>query len=169
MWLHVLDADGAPTGEMKWDAGVFVRSPYNYDMNAASDASGLFCPEPTLTQQQFREDSDINTIVERFGLTGQLPSDVKVPMEGDFADVVDFQSALNIVRASEEAFMEMPASVRERFDNNPGKLLAFVHDPANRAEAEKLGIVVPRETPKVPDPVLVRVVPEVSGGGTSST
>ena len=40
----------------------FLRTPYNYDTVAASNESGLGCEDPTLTQQQFAEESDINTI-----------------------------------------------------------------------------------------------------------
>lgn len=154
------------TGEV---IGPFIRTAYNYDMNAASDAAALHCLDESRAQQQFRDECDINTIVRQFGLTGEVPSDVKVPLEGDFADVVDFQSAMNVVRRAEESFMEMPAEVRAEFGNDPGRFVAFVNDPDNRVRAEKLGVVVPRETPKAVEPVLVKVVPEVSGGGASST
>lgn len=100
----------------------FIRSPFNYDTNAASDESGLMCSDPSLAQQQFREDSDINTIVRRFNLTGELPSGVSVPQYGDFSQVSDYHSALNMVIAADHAFMAMPADIRARFDNDAGKL-----------------------------------------------
>ena len=50
----------------------FLRSLYNYDRDAASSESGLACDDPTLAQQQFRDEADINTILERFGRTGLL-------------------------------------------------------------------------------------------------
>lgn len=137
----------------------FLRTPYNYNMNAAGDESALDCSnDPTKTQQQFREEVDINTIVERFGLTGELPTNLKVPQSGDFEAVVDYQTALNQVIAAREAFMEMPAGIRARFKNNPQEFLEFCGNPENRAEAEKLGILVP--TPKPPEPMAVRVVPD---------
>ena len=52
----------------------FVRSPYNYDMSAVSDETGLCCEDESLAIQSAKEDADINTIVRRFGLTGELPS-----------------------------------------------------------------------------------------------
>jgi len=147
------------TGQLITVPGPFVRSAYNYDMEEASDESGLSCPEPTRAQQQFKEECDINTIVERFGLTGELPRDVRVPVNGDFADAVtDFQSAMNLALEAEKGFMAMPANVRARFNNDPGQLVAFVSDPSNREEARSLGLLVPEAKPA--EPVAVRVVPE---------
>lgn len=145
----------------------FLRTPYNYDRDLASVASGLFCADVTLAQQHFKDECDINTIVKNFGLTGQLPNDLAVPQSGDFLDAMDFHSAMNVVRASEEAFMQMPADVRARFANDPGRFLDFVNDDANRDEARKMGILVPEApAPKAPEPMLVRVVPDEK---TSST
>lgn len=123
---------------------VFVRSGNNYDMNSVSDETGLRCDDPSLTQQQFKEESDINTIVERFGLTGELPNNVRAPMYADFVEAIDFHSAMNAIRQAEESFMAMPADVRARFGNDPGRFVDFVNDDSNRAEAEKLGLVLPK-------------------------
>lgn len=150
-------------GEIK--PGPFIRSAYNYDMNAASDASALHCPEETLTQQQFAEEVNINTIIKNFGLNGELPENVAVPQSGDFTGVTNFHEAMNIVRKSEEAFMEMPADIRERFSNDPGKFLDFVHDEKNLEEARKMGIARPAPEPaKEAPPTRVIVVPD--GGET---
>jgi phage internal scaffolding protein len=121
---------------------VFLRTPYNYDTMEASDACALSCPEPTLAQQHARDETDINTIVRRFGLTGELPSNVRVPQYGDFTHTTDYHTAMNAVLAANEAFMQLPADVRTRFNNDPGALVDFVSDDNNRAEAEKLGLVI---------------------------
>lgn len=149
----MIDSDGVIIGRM-----VHVRTPYNYNVEAASYESGTACVGPSKTQQQFAEESNINTIVRRFGLTGELPRDVAVPQSGDFTNVVDFQSALNLVLEAERAFSAMPADVRKRFGHDPAEFLAFVHDDKNREEAQKLGLLLP---PKVPAPPLeVRVIPD---------
>lgn len=119
----------------------FLRAPFNYDRDAASTESGLLCEDRSLAQQQFREECDINTIVERFGISGELPSDVRAPQYGDFTEVVDYHTALNVVRASQEAFDALPARVRARFHNDPSEMLEFVDDEGNRPEAERLGLV----------------------------
>ena len=118
------------------------RTGFNYDREAASNESGLFCSDPSLAQQQFRDESDINTIVKRFNLTGELPTGVRVPQYGDFSAVVDYHSALNLVIAADEAFMKMPASVRAKFDNDAGRFVDFVSNPGNKAEIEKLGVEI---------------------------
>ncbi len=45
---------------------IFIRSPYNYDVNAASVESGLRCEEPGLTQQHFKDECDINHIMSKY-------------------------------------------------------------------------------------------------------
>lgn len=119
----------------------FVRTPYNYDMDIASVDSGLGFDDLSLAVQSSRDEVDINTIVRRFGLTGQLPDNVGMPQYADFEDVYDFHGAMNIVAEAKEAFMRMPAHVRARFGNDPAELVAFVSDERNRDEAVKLGIV----------------------------
>lgn len=121
---------------------VRMRQPFAYDVDMASEESGLDCSVlPSRTQQHFKEEVDINTIVRRFGLTGELPENVPQVLQGDFTNVVDFQSAMDLIVAARESFMEQPADVRARFDNDPQKFLAFTSDAANLDEAIKLGLV----------------------------
>ena len=122
---------------------VFLRTPYNYDTMEASDASALFCEDASLAQQHARDECDINTIVKRFGLTGELPSNVRTPQYGDFLEASDYHTSLNAVRAADAAFMQLPADIRTRFNNDAGAFVDFVSDDSNRAEAEKLGLVLP--------------------------
>lgn len=119
----------------------FFRTAFNYDVAAVSDETGLSCGEPSRTQQSFAEECDINTIVRRFGLTGELPESPRPPQYGDFTGVSDYQSALNAVIAADAAFLEFPAHIRARFHNDPQALLEFISREENRDEAEKLGLV----------------------------
>lgn len=123
---------------------VFCRSAYNYDMDAASDVSGLKCLDESLAKQSFAEESDINTIVRRFNLTGQLPENVAAPVYADFDEVFDYHSAMNAIAKAHEAFDEMPADIRARFQNDPALFVDFCSDDKNREEAEKLGLVIPK-------------------------
>jgi len=107
----------------------FVRSPYNYDIKAASTEAALTCPEPSLTVQADAEDADINTIVRRFGITGHLPENARIPSYGDFTDVHDFQSAQNAIRHAQEQFDALPAEVRAAFLNDPQRLLEAAEQP----------------------------------------
>lgn len=119
----------------------FLRAFGNYDGDAVSDETGLDTGPDSMTQQEFAKECDINEIVRRFGLTGQLPENLRFPVSGDFTGVGDFHEAMNLVRQAEEEFLRVPAEVRARFQNDPGRLLAFLDDGKNRDEAIKLGLV----------------------------
>lgn len=127
----------------------FLRTAYNYDRNIAGDESGLDTGPESMTKQEFKEECDINTIVRRFGLTGQLPEGLIAPTFGDFEFIGDYQSALNAIYQAQDSFMELPADVRARFENDPQQFVAFCSDAKNREEAEKLGLVFPKKMPDV--------------------
>jgi len=121
---------------------VFLRSAFNYDRDLASDEAGLSCPEASLTQQQFKDEADINTIVDRFMKSGVMPDPVRMPQFVDIEGVFDYQSAMNAVRAADESFMRLDAKLRSRFNNSPQQFLDFFANPDNRSEAIRLGLVV---------------------------
>jgi phage internal scaffolding protein len=123
------------------NATVFLRTQYNYDHNAASNASGLVCEEPTRAQQHHKDECDINVILERFGKTGQVPVNTISGSYGDFSGVHDYHTAMNALIAAESEFDALPAKIRNRFANDPANLIQFLDNPDNRAEAEKLGLV----------------------------
>jgi len=134
-------------------AAPFVRNPYNYDMNKAGDESGLKCKDPTLTQQHFKEEVDINTLVERFNLTGQMPQIEHLPTHADFEGIFDFQTAMNAIVAARETFDSLPAKLRYRFHNGPAEFVDFCSDPENVDEAVKLGLADKKpEEPLPPQP-----------------
>lgn len=118
-----------------------VRVPYQYDEVAVSDASGLRCKDASRTSQEFRDEVDINTICRRFGLTGELPENVPMVLQGDFTNVHDFRSAHDLIVAAREGFQAQPAEVRARFRNDPQEFLAFVSSDQNYDEAVRLGLV----------------------------
>ena len=119
----------------------FLRTQYNYDHDAASNASGLVCEEPTRAQQHHKDECDINVILERFGKTGQVPVNTISGTYGDFSGVHDYHTAMNALIAAESEFAALPAQLRNKFANDPANLVQFLDNPDNRAEAEKLGLV----------------------------
>jgi phage internal scaffolding protein len=122
---------------------VFLRSLYNYDADQVSNETGLRCDDASLTQQQFKEESDINTIVDRFLKSGVLPSAATMPQYVDYEGVFDFQSAMNVVRQADENFMRLDAKVRARFNNSPQQFLEFFANSENVDEAIRLGLAIP--------------------------
>lgn len=129
----------------------FIRTPFNYDTDAASQATGLDCGPETKTQQQFKDEVDINTIVERFGVTGEMPEKFNFPTEQDFTETFDFQSAMNVTIQARDEFMKMPAKTRARFQNDPQQFMEFMHDDGNIEEAIRMGLATKREPEIKPD------------------
>lgn len=144
---------------------VFRESPDELsvaEIRSTATAIGKF--EKSLTRQSEAEQADINFIVKQFGLTGQLPQGLAAPSFGDYEDVFDFQSAMNVVRQATETFNALPADVRSRFDNQEQKFLEFCTAErdgklVNLEEMRKFGLAVPEKAPEpVPAPMKVEVV-----------
>ena len=143
------------TGEI-----IIMRTPYNYDTDEVSKETGLDCGTVSKTQQQFKDEVDINTIVERFGKAGQMPEKMNFPTAQEFEETFDFQTALNKTIEARESFMTMPAKARARFNNDPQKFMEFIHDPENAQEAVKLGLAIVRKEPEKPEEKPATKAPE---------
>lgn len=109
--------------------------------------------EDSLTVQSFKDDTDINVLMDRMGVKdgSLLPIAPDPRYFGDFTVEVDLRQALEQVRIAQQRFMLLPARVRSMFSNNPAELLEFVEDPANREEAVKLGLLAPPPSPPPAD------------------
>jgi len=114
--------------------------------------SKSFCDKgPSRTKQSFKDECDINRIMKRWQKTAVLEH-VRdgMPSYGDFTNATDYKTAADQVKAANEAFMQMPANVRQRVDNSPAKFLDFIGDPENRSELVELGLL---EADRVNSPV----------------
>ena len=103
-----------------------------YDLEARSRASGLTCSDPSKAVQSQKDDADINVIVKRFGVTGQLPAAVLLPEYGDFTGIDNYRDAIEAVRTAEEEFLKIPSEVRAKFNHDPQAWLEYVNNPANQ-------------------------------------
>lgn len=108
---------------------------------------------PGMTQGQFKDECDIKRIVGRYQRTGVLPQFKPGGRYGDFSEVGDYMEALGRVELARAAFASLSSDVRKRFRNDPGELVAFLQDPANRDEAVKLGLVEEKKVESVPEDV----------------
>lgn len=113
------------------------------DHMPASNETGLKCTDKSLTQQHQAEETDINWIVGRYIKTGYLEERTRPPMTGDFTEAPDMQTAMDLVVAARVAFMEQPAQVRARFQNDPVAFVNFCSDEGNRDEMRKMGLWSP--------------------------
>lgn len=108
--------------------------------------------EASLTEQSFKDECDINNIVKQYERTGLMPHQrPNQPVFADISDAPSFLEAQNVVAAANEAFAAIPAEIRERFMNDPARLMAFLDDDRNYEEAARLGFVVKKASP-APEP-----------------
>jgi len=132
------------------------RTPFNYDKDKASLVSGKIFTKPTLTQKHQRDETDINVIVQRFGVTGMLPQAAVLPTYGDFFAAGDYQTSMNLIIKAQKAFDALPANTRRYFGNDPASLLAFIDASPDAQLVLDLGlghlVSKPPETKPAPEP-----------------
>nr|QJB20098.1 MAG: internal scaffolding protein [Microvirus sp.] len=126
---------------------------------------------PGKTLQAFKDECDINRIMKRYQQTGVIDHVNRAsPKFGDL-EAIDFQSALNLVIEAEHRFAALPAELRDRFGNDPARLLQFVENPSNAQEAVKLGLLDSPTTnvgvPQAP-PVVAATAPVASPTAAST-
>lgn len=147
-----------------------VLNPFTLDPLEHSNQHGIEFLDEHLTVQDDVEASDINTIVRIFGVTGEVPHGRIAALTGDFTDLpTDYHTAQNLVLEAQNIFMELPSQQRDRFQNDPGQFLDFIHNSSNYDEAVKLGFIPPKENPPPlqngsPDPKEVKTTPTAPPG-----
>lgn len=105
----------------------------------------------SMTKQSFKEECDIDRILKKYRATGVIDHVKRgVPQYGDFSNIPDYQNAIHAVRLADEKFMDLPADIRKRFDNDPGKFLMFVQDPKNLDELRDMGLANKKEPVEAP-------------------
>lgn len=116
------------------------------------------------TDQSFKDEADINTIMAKYQSTGELP--VLNATEAQWLDVtgMDFQQHMQFIIDAEQMFSELPSSVRDRFGNDPSAFLDYTADPDNRTELARMGLLTPEATEAILHPVTFNTpAPPASG------
>lgn len=137
----------------------------------------------TQVQSQFKDDADINKMVERAkkgvpigtGFGNGLPGPGRQPVFGHYPSE-QYIEMVNHVHSVTEAFRRLPARVRDRFQNSPHLAIKFLENPDNAAECVKLGLLAVPEGYKlkgnklveVPDPNQLDLVQEAAKGSQSA-
>lgn len=113
------------------------RKPFEEHGRILADTIG-----DTMTQQNFKDECDINTIMSKYRENGVLEHVTRFRGQyGELPDEVDYHNSANLVLEAEEMFAALPAKVRNHCDNDPAKFLQMVHDPERRDELEQLGLL----------------------------
>lgn len=118
-----------------------IRSRYN-----AGVREGWKSSVPSMTQQQFKDEADINYIVAMFDSSGVMPTfhgdgQPAQPVFGDFASLPDnAQEMYNRMIEAKNNFDSLPLEVRKRFNYDPAAFLDFVDNPENLDELVAMGL-----------------------------
>jgi len=113
---------------------------------------------PTRTKRAFKNDFDLNHVIERYHKTGILPQmRTDQPTYGDYSNPIDYQEAQNKIMLANDLFGALPARIRRDFDDDPGTFLAFASNPDNLEELVEMGLADPsslqsRSTEPIGDP-----------------
>lgn len=137
----IKDNNGVPclydddTGELL--ATAYFKTPYNHDRDAESLRVALTTPEPSLTDQSFKDETDINTIMERVLQTRELP--LALPEHfGDATQIPTLFDARMRITESNKTFYNLPAKIREEFMNDPGRWESQVAKDLDNGDIENL-------------------------------
>lgn len=122
----------------------------------------------SMTKQSFAEECDVNNILRSYAKNGIMPHVNSKP--ASYLDVSDFNpdylSTMNLFLETEEAFSQLPALLRKRFQNDPIQFLQFASDPSNSDEMVKLGLATQKPgAPVAGNPAAG--APDPAGGGSA--
>lgn len=153
-----------------------LRSGRNFAALLKPRYSAVFPEGESKTLQSQAADADINVIVKRFGITGGMPQVTVPPTVAEFEDVFDYMSAMNVIVAAKQSFMDLDADVRARFGNDPARYVAFCDERnedgtlSNLAEMRKMKLALPEVVP-VPEVIqkveVVNAKSESGDGGAA--
>jgi phage internal scaffolding protein len=102
----------------------------------------------SLTQQHFAHEADVRNIIKQYDKTGLIANVQKgVARYGDYSEVNEYREALDLVNEANGMFAELPAELREMFQNNAGTFLEFATNPENENKMVELGLKDPPQIP----------------------
>ena len=129
---------------------VKFRTPYDGDRNAVKmDVVG-----ESLTQQHFKDETDIQKIIRQHDKTGLIRHVQRgVAQYGDYSEINEYREALDVVMAADASFAALPASVRRQFNNDAGEFFEFATDPSNADAMVEMGLMAP-ERPTAASPAV---------------
>jgi phage internal scaffolding protein len=97
-------------------------------------------PKYGLTKQSFKDECDINRIMDKYQKTGAVSHfNRHSPRYGDHSGM-DFHEAMNVITETQRMFGDLPSTVRNKFANDPGLFLDFIQNPENADEMAALGL-----------------------------
>lgn len=97
--------------------------------------------EPSITDQSYKKECDVNHIINKFMKTGQITHLARQSgIYADVSNITDLQDSLSKIQLAQEALGSLPAKLRDRFQNDPQKMIDFINDPKNTEECIQYGL-----------------------------
>jgi phage internal scaffolding protein len=100
------------------------------------------------TEQSHKDQCNVNKIIAKYDREGIIRHVSRIEAKFGDLDGKDFKDMQDQIITAKNMFMELPSEIRNRFKNDPAKLLEFMEDSQNRDEAIKLGLIDERWTPE---------------------
>lgn len=155
-------------GEVK---PIFFKTPYNHDRDAESNASALTCNDKSLTQQQFKEETDINFILERYRASQQIPPMALPEHYFDLSERPSYHEIQTALADANAKFYLLDPKIRAEHLNSPARWADQViaaTETGNLAELRKLGLDAPDPAPEPPTPTGGTPAPVLAEGAPSA-
>lgn len=105
---------------------------------------GLEFTQPSLTQQQFKDECEIESLLKAHNLSqvmGIVNNHGQQPLYADVTDIPDFHDAQNHVARATEYFEGLPSDVRSRFNNSLAEFLTTLNNPGAREALTEMGVL----------------------------
>lgn len=137
-----------------------IRSRYSL----GDPVKGLEFHEPSLTQQQFKDECEIESLLKAHNLSqvmGIINNHNQQPLYGDVSEIPDFHASQNHVARATEYFEALPSDVRSRFNNSLSEFLTTLNNPGAREALTEMGVLKAADK-AVDKPGLQPVVPPVA-------
>lgn len=160
-----------PDGEVREIDFPEFKTPYNHDREFESDRTALFTPEESLTKQEFKDECDINIILERFMRTGEPPA---MPMPEHFMDATQqptYHEMQTRIAEANDNFYLLPPALRADFQNDPTRWADAVMNALatnDRGRLREIGIAAPDIVQPTPTPAAGSPAAALASGAPSA-
>lgn len=140
--MKTITEDGEIIDSNCEDCVVFFKTPYNHDRDAEAARTALYCKDVTLTDQSFKEEADINVIIERLKQGAEIP--VTLPEHfGDQSMIPTWLETQNRIAENNKTFYNLDPDVRSEFLNDPARWADHVKkqlQEGNLPELDRMGL-----------------------------
>lgn len=156
-----------PDGEIVNATLPVWKTPYNHNTDIEARRTGTYNDEPSLTKQEFKEEADINVIMERFTRGGQLPPPVLPEHFLDLAERPTYFDTQQRLAEANTTFYMLPAELRAKHLNDPARWADAVVKAVEAKDGDailELGLSLKQMPQEPPTPK-----PPVEGSPASKT